>query len=117
MRRAVLVLLSCALLVTLTHHKAFSQQEVTAKELSAADVQNGVKNLTFRWGAMSEYGPKEPGHKPDSIELIGIHQDNNEATVYCKFMTPHGQQTGTLHLIRFTSGKWYSLRDQKFLTK
>ena len=119
MKRIVVLVVTCILMVMLSGYTAFSQEVVNAKELSDTDVKNAVKSLTFLWGRGGNwYGPKYPGHSPDSIEVIGVHQEDNKAKIYCKFKTQDGKaRTGAAEVIRFTSGKWYCPSDDMFLTK
>jgi len=60
------------------------------------------------------------------VEVFGIHQEGNKATVYYRgkepvppFMSKEGFQTteATLELVRFNSGKWFVKRDGTFLQR
>jgi hypothetical protein len=115
---STILLVSCILLTALGHHQAYAQQVVTTGELSDVDVKEAVKSLTIVWGMSGNwYGPRYPGHQPSSIKVLGIHQEGNSATVYCQFMDNQHLRTGSIKLIRFTSGKWYCPWDETFVSR
>ena len=117
-------LIVCALITTSTARFVLAQgQIVTSKELTEADAKNAASRLTLRTlGPGTEYSLKHfnPRYrfKADSIEVIGIFQEGNKATVYSQFRTFDDRQfIGTIQLIRFTSGKWFCPYDKEFVTK
>lgn len=90
----------------------FSQQPVTSKELSVADIEKTVIQLvqpTIRTPKAIE-----------TLKVIGVQQDGNSAEAYYTFETTGpggGLNVRTMKLVRFTSGHWYFPGNGIFLIK
>jgi len=83
---------------------------VTAEELTIADVKGHLAR----------------GDWLTLVEIFGIHQEGNKATVYYKgkepvppFISKEGFQIAeaTLELVRFNSGKWFIKNEGTYLKR
>ncbi len=89
---------------------AYGEDVVTSKGLSIGDVKGYLSRQD--WITL--------------VEVHGIHQQGNKATVYYKgkepvpdFIDKSGFHIieSTMELVRFNSGKWFVVKDGTFLTK
>ena len=114
-----LLFLICCVVISLSFHTqiVFAGEVVTTKNLTIKDVQTAILS-----GSLSIYNRRGlwglSSMAPNSLKILGVHQEGNTATVYCPFNTKEGSQIiGRVGLVRFNSGKWFSHRDGTYLEK
>ena len=114
-----LLFLICCVVISLSFHTqiVFAGEVVTTKNLTIKDVQTAILS-----GSLLIYYHNYPcelsSMAPNSLKILGVHQEGNTATVYCHFNTKEGrQQIGRVDLVRFNSGKWFSHSDKTYLVK
>jgi hypothetical protein len=98
--------------------------DVTKDQASRDGVDEVVKSERLTLADVK--GHLDRGDWLTLVEVYGIHQEGNRATVYYKgkepvppFISKEGFQImeATLELVRFNSGKWFVKRDGTFLQK